>query len=96
MIFILLTLKVLLCPWMQRDGFIDIGVDYGPNLLPSSGDRVEDSPIPFFPDLPEDEAWEQLPDSIENGRVENRASPISIVSFGPKRFLSEVLMMLAL
>ena len=51
-------------------------MDCGPNIFPCPRDRIENSFVPLFPYFPEDEAWEQLPDSIENGRVENRASPI--------------------
>jgi hypothetical protein len=58
MMFILRALQVLRRPGMQRDGFVDIDVDCVPNLLPCSSDRVEDSSVPLFPDLPEDEAWE--------------------------------------
>jgi hypothetical protein len=55
MMFILRALQVLRRLGMQQDGFFNIGVDCVPNLLPRSGDRVENSSVPLFPDLPEDE-----------------------------------------
>jgi hypothetical protein len=40
---------------VQGDGFIEIGVDCGPDFLPGPGDCLKDSSVPFFPNFPDNE-----------------------------------------
>jgi hypothetical protein len=62
---------VLICPWVQVYCFLYIGVDFSLNVLRAQGGGFEYSVILLFPILPENEARSKLPNSIQDGILEN-------------------------
>jgi hypothetical protein len=63
------TRQVLIFPRLQEGGFFDVVMYVFPNCLPIKMRRMEDSPIVFFPDLPEDETRKKFPDVVEDRRM---------------------------
>jgi hypothetical protein len=62
--FISFNGNVFLGQWLGLDGLMNILKDYGPK---ERGGRIlgmKDSSVPFFPKLLENEAWQELIDSI--------------------------------
>ena len=58
------ALPVLLLPEFASDCLTYLSSSFVPGKIRGEHLRAEDSPVPFFPDLPEGETWQQLPYQI--------------------------------
>jgi hypothetical protein len=65
----------IISPVLQSNGFQDVDSTLLPTRLPGLRDLTEDPSVPLFPNLPEDEAWEELPNPIKEGGLERMISP---------------------
>jgi len=63
-------LEILGQPRGYTNGLFHIDVDDLPQLIPSKGFVFENSSVPFFPIVPHEKSWKDLPDSINDGVVE--------------------------
>jgi hypothetical protein len=57
------------------NGFFHIFVDDFPNLVSGKGFIFEYSMIPFFPHIPHEDAWINLPGSINDGVAKRINAP---------------------
>jgi hypothetical protein len=57
-------------PFLKVHGFQDAASAVVPALLPWERKVPEDSSVSFFPGVPKDKAWKELPYTIEERRVE--------------------------
>jgi hypothetical protein len=68
--------RVCARPVLKVNGFQDVTTALMPTLLPRTGEVPENSAVSFFPGVPKDESGKELPNAIEESRVEGRISPV--------------------
>lgn len=56
--------KIFLRPRMDEEGFFDNLADDGPEILHRRGLILEYPAIPFLPNVPHQESWNELPQEV--------------------------------
>jgi hypothetical protein len=64
-------------PMLQGDGLQDVDSTLLPARLPGLRKLTKDPSVPLFPNLPKDEAREELSDPVKEGELECMVSPFS-------------------